>query len=576
MEEILQTIFGLLGGLALFIFGMNMMSDSLQKVAGEKMKKILSALTKNPILGVLAGALTTAVLQSSSATTVMAIGFVSAGLMRLPQAISVILGANIGTTMTAQLLAFKISDYIYIFVFLGFLIAFISRSEKIRYLGETIFAFGLLFVGIETMGGVMKPLASSPVFTDMIAKVADIPVLGVAVGTLMTLVVQSSSATIAVLQNFASQAGADGATSILGLEGAIPILLGDNIGTTITALLACIGQSKDAKRTAVAHCTFNISGCLIFIWLIHPFARFITWISPKGDEVEVISRQIANAHTAFNITMTILWLPFIWLLVKIVMRIVPDGKKSAIDPAMPKYLDHKLTSQPAAALHLVAKEVMHYGKVVEQLLKDIIHVSQTDDKKQLLKQVQMLYDTSSRAKNLHEQIVNYLAELFSGGVLTEEQATQTAGLMYVLGDIDRMNSLCEDMADSLKEKAESKKQFSQSAVLSLQTALKTIEEMYSGAIRIMEYGTDDQAESLLKNREIILDLDITMQKEHMNRVADGICDASLTAPFSQILHCIDRMGNSCVNIAEAVSGKVNFSYFSGLKEIEQEPVPEMY
>lgn len=214
------------------------------------------------------------------------------------------------------------------------------------------------------------------------------------------------------------------------------------------------------------------------------------------------------------------------------MRIVPDGKKSAIDPAMPKYLDHKLTSQPAAALHLVAKEVMHYGKVVEQLLKDIIHVSQTDDKKQLLKQVQMLYDTSSRAKNLHEQIVNYLAELFSGGVLTEEQATQTAGLMYVLGDIDRMNSLCEDMADSLKEKAESKKQFSQSAVLSLQTALKTIEEMYSGAIRIMEYGTDDQAESLLKNREIILDLDITMQKEHMNRVADGICDASLTAPFS--------------------------------------------
>ncbi|MGN1404241.1 MAG: Na/Pi cotransporter family protein, partial [Ruminococcus sp.] len=384
-----------------------------------------------------------------------------------------------------------------------------------------------------------------------------------------------SSATIAVLQNFASQAGADGATSILGLEGAIPILLGDNIGTTITALLACIGQSKDAKRTAVAHCTFNISGCLIFIWLIHPFAKFITWISPKGDEVEVISRQIANAHTAFNITMTLLWLPFIWLLVKIVMRIVPDGKKAASDPAVPKYLDHKLTNQPAAALHLVAKEVMHYGKVVEQLLGDIIRVSLTEDKKQLLKQVQTLYDTSSRAKNLHEKIVDYLAELFSGGVLTEEQATQTAGLMYVLGDIDRMNSLCEDMAASLKDKAESKKQFSQTAVLSLQTALKTIEEMYSSAIRIMEFGADDETENLLKNREMILDLDITMQKEHMNRVADRVCDASLTAPFSQILHCIDRMGNSCVNIAEAVTGKVDFSYFSGLEEIEQESVPVM-
>ncbi|MCC8111299.1 MAG: Na/Pi symporter [Ruminococcus sp.] len=265
-----QTILGLLGGLALFIFSMNLMSSSLQSVAGNKMKQILGFLTKNPILGVLAGALCTAVLQSSSATTVMAISFVSAGLMTLPQAISVILGANIGTTIIAQLLAFKISNYIYVFVFLGFLLAFVAKSKKLKYWGETIFGFGLLFVGIETMGSVMKPLAYSAVFTDMIAKVADIPVLGVGVGTLMTLVVQYSSATIAVLQNFASQAGADG-SSILGLQGAIPILLGDNIGTTIMALIACIGQSKNAKRTAVAHCTFNISGCLLFIWFVKPY-----------------------------------------------------------------------------------------------------------------------------------------------------------------------------------------------------------------------------------------------------------------------------------------------------------------
>ena len=193
-----------MGGLAVFIFGMNMMSDCLQKAAGERMKSILALLTKNPILGVIAGALTTAVLQSSSATTVMAIGFVSAGLMSLPQAISIIMGANIGTTMTAQIIAFKLSDYIYIIIFIGFIISFVVKSEKARNIGQTIFAFGLLFLGIETMGSVMKPMASSPVFTDMIAKVADVPVLGVAVGTLMTLVVQSSSATIAVLQNFAA------------------------------------------------------------------------------------------------------------------------------------------------------------------------------------------------------------------------------------------------------------------------------------------------------------------------------------------------------------------------------------
>jgi len=228
MKENIQIVFGLLGGLAVFIYGMNMMSECLQKAAGEKMKKILSLLTRNPVMGALAGMLVTAVLQSSSATTVMAIGFVSAGLMTLPQAISIIFGANIGTTMTAQLIAFKLSDYIYAIIFIGFIVYFISKSERVKNVGMTIFAFGLLFLGIETMGSVMKPLASSPIFTELIGKVADIPILGVAVGALMTLVVQSSSATIAVLQNFAAQPGADGVTSIIGLAGAIPILFGDH------------------------------------------------------------------------------------------------------------------------------------------------------------------------------------------------------------------------------------------------------------------------------------------------------------------------------------------------------------
>ena len=253
MSETFRIITGLLGGLAIFIYGMNMMSDCLQKAAGEKMRSLLALLTGNPVLGVLAGALTTAVLQSSSATTVMTIGFVSAGLMTLPQAISIILGANIGTTMTAQIIAFKLSDYIYMIIAIGFVISFFVKKEQIRSIGQTIFAFGLLFLGIETMGSVMKPLASSPVFTQIIEKVADVPVLGVLAGTGMTLVIQSSSATIAILQNFAAQAAADGVSSVIGLVGAIPILLGDNIGTTITAMLASIGQSKDAKRTALAH-----------------------------------------------------------------------------------------------------------------------------------------------------------------------------------------------------------------------------------------------------------------------------------------------------------------------------------
>lgn len=330
MNENVKILFGLFGGLSIFLYGMNMMSDGLQKAAGQRLKGIISFITQNPVPGILAGVVTTAVLQSSSAVTVMVIGFVSSGIMTLSQALSVMLGANIGTTITAQIIAFDISDYIYLFIFTGFLISFVSRKERIINIGHTIFAFGLLFEGIEIMGNVMRPLAESPFFIKLIERVAGMPVLGVAVGVFMTVVVQSSSATIAVLQNFASQAGADGVSSIIGLSGALPILFGDNIGTTITALLASIGRSRDAKRTALAHSIFNISGAFLFIWFIKPYAAFIQFISPKGNEIDVISRQIANAHTGFNLIMTILWLPFIPLLVKIVTLLVPESFEDSL------------------------------------------------------------------------------------------------------------------------------------------------------------------------------------------------------------------------------------------------------
>lgn len=565
MNSTLEIIFGLVGGLAVFLYGMNMMSECLQKAAGEKMKSILALLTRNPLLGVLAGALTTAVLQSSSATTVMAIGFVSAGLMSLPQAISIILGANIGTTMTAQIIAFKISDYIFIIIFIGFIISFIAKSEKLKNIGLTIFAFGLLFLGIETMGDVMKPLASSPVFTDLIGKVSDIPILGVAVGTLMTLVVQSSSATIAVLQNFAAQAGPDGVTSILGLTGAIPVLLGDNIGTTITAILASIGQSKDAKRTAVAHCIFNVSGSLIFIWLIKPFARFIQWISPSGPEVEVISRQIANAHTTFNVVMTIIWIPLIWLLVKIVMKIVPEGKKQERDASQPLFLDSKLINQPAAALQLVAKEVIHCSDVVGDILNELVKLVKKED----TKLIASLKEKGEIVHRLDESITEYLADMFSAGVLTEEQATQTAGMMYVLSDIDRIGTLSQDVVESVEDKINKKYKYSKDAMKDLEKSLSVMKEMYSQAMEAMTMGDLENAKKIQKRKEKITALDINMRKAHMERVGKGKCAAKLTAPFNKILHCIDRMGNSCVNIADAALGQVDFNYFIHTEESEE-------
>ncbi|MGM9539450.1 Na/Pi cotransporter family protein [Anaerovibrio sp.] len=561
--EGMQIAFGLLGGLAVFIYGMNMMSECLQKAAGEKMKSILAMLTRNPFLGVLAGALTTAVLQSSSATTVMAIGFVSAGLMSLPQAISIILGANIGTTMTAQIIAFKISDYIYLIVFLGFAMSFVSKSEKIKNIGQTIFAFGLLFLGIETMGHVMKPLASSPVFTNMIAEVSDIPVLGVLVGTLMTLVVQSSSATIAVLQNFAAQAGPDGVTSILGLAGAIPVLLGDNIGTTITALFASVGQSRNAKRTAVAHCVFNISGCLMFIWFVNPYASFIQSISPSGPEVEVISRQIANAHTIFNITMTCVWVGLIdKVMVPIVMRIIPEGEAVVSEnPMEPQYLDGNLINQPSAALQLVAKEVMHCSDIVQKLINSTGELLRKDDAGLLAG----IYEQENAARNLHERITEYLADLFSAGVLTEEQATQTAGLMYVLSDVDRIAILCGDAARAVQEKMDKKYKFSKEARKDLEKSLQLVAEMYINALNVMETGSKEDVKAIFKQKVIIRDMDIAMRKAHMSRVSKGKCAANLTVPYNKLLHIIDRMGNNCVNIADTALKKVNLQYFTALE-----------
>ena len=550
----MATVFGLLGGLALFIFGMNMMSESLQKVAGDKMKKVLGVLTRNAVCGMLAGALVTAVLQSSSATTVLVIGFVSAGLMSLKQGISVIFGANIGTTMTAQLIAFKISDYIMPIVFIGFLIAFIAKKEKIKFVGQTIFAFGLLFVGIEMMGDVMKPLATSPVFINMMEKVSHIPVLGVGVGMLMTLVVQSSSATIAVLQSFASQAGPDGA-SVIGLVGAIPILLGDNIGTTITAILASIGQSKDAKRCAIAHSVFNITGSFIFIWIIKPFAKFVEMISPKGNELDVISRQIANAHMSFNIINTLIWLPLLPVMVKIVMFIVRDDKEVSIEDYKEKsFLDKNVISQPIAAMYLVSQEIRRAGRLVSEMIGNMKATVMNNDSKALAE----LEKNAKLVTEIDENTVSYISGMFSNGSLTEEQSSTTAGLLYVLNDIARVSKRCEDASPVIRAKLEGKYKFSKDAVEELGKVIDNVEIMYRTSIVSLENGDTKTARKVFDYRKELRNMEKKFNKNHLKRLRKNNCKPEFTYPFSNVLHNLERIGDSCSGIVEEVMDNVRF------------------
>ena len=547
MDERVKIVFGLLGGLAMFLYGMNSMSDALQKAAGEKMKRILGFLTKNPLMGALAGALVTAVLQSSSATTVMVIGFVSAGLMSLPQAISVIFGANIGTTMTAQLMAFKISNYIYPIIFIGFIMNFVFKKEKIRNVGMVIFSFGLLFEGIEVMGGVMKPLASSAIFVDLMGKVSEIPVLGVVLGAVMTLVVQSSSATIAVLQNFASQSGPDGIHSVIGLAGAIPILFGDNIGTTITALLASIGQSKNAKRTAIAHSTFNITGTILFMFLIRPLAAFVQWISPKGDELDIISRQIANAHTTFNVACTLIWLPLIPVMVKIVKFIIRGEDKKNSEGFVAKYLDDKAMSQPAAAIYMAAKEISrlsaHEGKMIEAMKNAIEKRNITDIRDKYV-------DEHDKVKELQNIIVDFITKLISSGNLTEKQAEQAAGLMVVSNNIERIADRCDEVDGLYKKILDNGQLLSDAAIADLTACMDMTEKLFSESMNAIITGDSETPDKVAADKKKIRKLQRQAGKAHLARVKKNTCVRSLTADYSALLYSMDRMADNCISIAE--------------------------
>ena len=556
MNETVKICFGLIGGLALFLYGMNTMSDALQKTAGERMKKILSFLTKNPIMGALAGALVTAVLQSSSATTVMAIGFVSAGLMTLPQAISVIFGANIGTTMTAQLLAFKLSDYIYPIIFIGFMLQFVAKTEKLKNIGMVIFSFGLLFEGIEIMGHVMKPLAGSSVFVDLMAEVSSTPVLGVLLGGVMTLVVQSSSATIAVLQNFAAQPAADGVSSVIGLTGAIPILLGDNIGTTITAILASIGQTKNAQRTAIAHSIFNISGSLVCLCIIPLFAQFVQYISPSGREIDIISRQIANAHTTFNVVCTLAWLPFIPVMVKIVKAIIRGEDKNFKAAYEPQYLDNNLLDKPAAAMYLVSLELERLVGLADRTLNRLKLVL---DSQRTAKDYETFQEDLMILEQLQGRITEYITKLLSGGYLTEQQSEETARLLFVTNNIQRMGERCRDMDEICGQVVAQNRVFSSAANEEIVKCITLAQSLLSRSVEAVKTGSKEMVNDIFRDTDQMRRSERRCNKAHLKRVKEGECHADMTPYFSDLLYNLSRIADNCVSIAEEADTGAGFA-----------------
>jgi len=561
MDQTTEMIFGLAGGLAIFIFGMTEMSSGLKKLAGDKMRKILKVLTGNPIIGILVGALVTAIMQSSSATTVMVIGFVSAQLMSLPQAIAVIMGANIGTTVTSQLVAFKIGAYAYPIVAIGFILYFFINKKSIKNIGQVTFSFGLLFVGLNTMSHVMKPLAYSEGFQNLILQIQDKPIISLLVGTGMTAIVQSSSASIAVLQNLASTPNAQGA-ALISLTTALPFLFGSNIGTTITAIFASIGSGINAKRAALAHSMFNIIGSILFMFLIPVLAYVVLKITPSNSAADV-SRQIANSHTLFNIVNTIIWLPFIGILAKLVKIIFP-GEDHIIENR-PLYLDNKVLGTPSIAMDLATKELARMALITEEMM-ETAEISFINNDMISAKKV---HDIEETVDLLENEIIQYLSKLLSSASLTENQSLRLTGLMHVVSDIERIGDYCDNIAESAEIKNEKKLPFSESAIAELTNAFDVVTDMVDKTIDALNNYDPELAKEVLAHEYIIDDLERDLRASHIDRLNKRLCHPHAGLTFIELIHNLERIGDHCNNIAEIVIDDV-YSVAKNITELKED------
>ncbi|MGI6424854.1 MAG: Na/Pi cotransporter family protein [Tepidanaerobacteraceae bacterium] len=528
----LNTIFTLLGGLGLFIYGMTLMGEGLERAAGERLKILLQLLTRNRFLGVLVGAIVTAIIQSSSATTVMVVGFVNAGIMDITQAIGVIMGANIGTTMTAQLIAFKLTDIALPAIGLGAGVFIFSKSKTRKFIGQVILGFGLLFFGMQTMEVALKPLANMPQFVNFMTNFSKTPLLGVIAGFLTTGIVQSSSATLGILQALASQ-------GIVDISIALPILFGDNIGTCVTALLSSIGTNITARRTAVFHLVFNIVGTIIFMIFL-PLVQVLV-ASTALDPV----RQIANAHTIFNITNTIIQLPFAFLLVKLVKYIVP-GEPKIIERGL-KYIDDRLLETPSIALTQVKKEIARMGNMSLEVLQDSTNIfmnySEQTDK--------MAREKETVINELARDTTRFLAMLSRTNLPSHEHDSIT-DLISAINDFERIGDHAMNILELAEYKEENNLPFSNTAIDELAEMSYKVKETVDLAIFAFLHWDKEASDKIAVNEEEIDNLEKKLRINHIKRLNQGECNPSSGVIYLDLLSNLERVGDHSFNIASYI------------------------
>lgn len=536
MEYNLQDmLFMFFGGLGIFLFGIKSMGDGLQKSAGNRLRDILDKYTSNPFLGVLAGIIVTVLIQSSSGTTVITVGLVSAGFMTLRQAIGVIMGANIGTTVTAFIIGFDVGAYALPVIAVGAVLIFFFKKEKLQHLGQIFFGFGMLFYGLELMGEGMKPLRSSEYFIDLTQSMSDNPFLGVIVGTVFTVIVQSSSATIGILQELYAGGSID-------LDAALPVLFGDNIGTTITAVLASIGASVAARRAAAAHVIFNIVGTIMFMVALIPFTAYIHWIT---DLLAIEDKmQIAFAHGTFNVVNTFIQFWFIGTIAWIVTKMVP-GEDSIVDTKA-QHLDPIFIQQsPSIAVEQAKFEVIRMGDFAKLGLDEARNYMTTGDKKHAEKSAHI----EEALNSLNSKITDYLVKLAAVD-LTEQESQEHKTLMHAINDIERIGDHVENIIELIDYKTATRVTLSTGAQKELTEMYDLTRATLEKSLQTLASGDMVEARQVIEMEAKLDMLERQFRKNHVVRLNTGECDGQAGMFFVDMLSNLERIGDHAMNITE--------------------------
>lgn len=553
-------IVSLLGGLALFLYGMSMLGSGLEKLSGGRLEQTLEKLTNNVFKGVLLGALVTGAIQSSSATTVIVVGLVNARILKLRQAIGIIMGANIGTTVTAHILRLSdlSSDNFFLMLLkpttlapvvgiIGILMVMVGKKQKYKTLGEILLGFCILFTGMFNMEAAVSPLSESPEFAGLFASLSN-PVIGVLVGAGVTAIIQSSSASIGILQALSS-------TGIITWSSAIPIILGQNIGTCITPILASIGASKNAKRTAAVHLSFNIIGTCVFlivIYTIQSISPFSFW------ELPIDKGGIANFHTTFNVCVTLMFLPFVGLLEKLVIHLIPDQQTAdeVDDPAIA--LDDRLLASPGLAIQHCRDAVLQMGKLARKNFSASVRQLEQYNHKEAEK-IREREDTIDR---LEDRLGNYMLKIPQDN-LSEQSSATISALLHILSEFERIGDYSINLVEFAENMESTGAEFSPQAQFELTTIGEAVGEAIDMALGCFEKQDLALAETIEPLEEVVDQMQETLKDRHINRLRNGQCTVDAAFPFVESLSCLERISDHCSNI-----GVYMISYVRGSDEVD--------